>query len=196
MAILLPIYVIASFVVVIAHGSALADEKVVQGPVFDPRTGSYFELWERTTALRHNGPTWQQADYDISKLHYKGRTARLAVVPDQEALDFIAENFSLPSATWIGLRYFCRFRKLLWTSGDVVPLRSVALMWAPQWHRTDITCTTENIEFMPVALTDRRTGAPRFQATGPAKGFYYVLVEYPKPPEVPQSSKNTQEGKQ
>ena len=51
-------------------------------------------------------------------------------------------------------------------------------MWAKPWHRTKVTCTTENIQYMPVHYLPQTKGF-RWQASGPEKYFVSYLVEYP-----------------
>ena len=99
---------------------------VEQGPFLDPRTGSYFEL--RLNRIAH--PYWHLAKELAVEKTYKGRRGRLAVVKDPETLGFIREHFRFNEEAWIGLQFYCKFRKLVWVSGEIQPLRNPG-MWAP-----------------------------------------------------------------
>ena len=62
-------------------------------------------------------------------------------------------------------------------TGDEHPLKAFK-MWAKPWHRTKVTCTTENIQYMPVHYLPQTKGF-RWQASGPEKYFVSYFVEYP-----------------
>ena len=159
----------------LAHAREPAGSPVKR--VHDPVSGSYFELRSRYKSVRH----WDQAHKAAAGMVYKGRRGRLAVVKDERTLNFIQQNFTLNIPTWIGMRFFCKFRKLVWVTGEIQPLKSPG-MWAPRWHRTDIKCSNNNISYMPVYLTSEDTGGVAWQASGPGKYFPNFLVEYPAPP--------------
>ena len=149
---------------------------VEQGPFLDPRTGSYFEL--RVSKRVHN--YWHLAVNDAASLTYKGRQGRLAVIKDPETLDFIRENFRFNEETWIGLRFYCKFRKLVSVTGETHPLRNQ--MWAPSWHRGENCRTQSQWAYMPILLSMDGRSEAAWQATGPSKVFKSYLVEYPAPP--------------
>lgn len=188
----------------IAWSGAIAAEKprynpgvpVAQGPVHDSRTGSYFELLVSKRA--HN--YWHLARDEAGSRTYKGRRGRLAVIKDLETLEFVREHFRLNEEAWIGLQFYCRFRKLVWVSGETQPLRNPG-MWAPTWYRNqNMRCTTQRWDTMPIYLTREGEAEVSWQATGPAKTFVSFLVEYPPPPaeakepatEAPRSDKSGQ----
>jgi hypothetical protein len=169
--------------------TARAEEWPGQGPILDPRTGSYFEIVDRRD-VHYQGANWREANKLAAQKKYQDRIGRLAVVADPETLNFVKSKFNLQFETWIGLRYFCRFRKLLWTTGNVQPLKPMATMWAPQWHRTNITCDTQtDMEYMPVYITRSSEGPSTIQASGIEKRMYYSLIEYPKPAENAKAAK-------
>lgn len=161
---------------------------VPQGPYFDARTGSYFEL-RLSKGIK---PNWHNTMALASQLTYKGRRGRLAVVKDIETLDFLRENFRFNDETWIGLRFFCGFRKLLWVTGEIQPLNSPG-MWAPQWYANPrIRCRATSLEYMPVFITQETgSGVVSLQATGPAKYQESYIVEYPAPPSDEKASDQT-----
>jgi len=153
---------------------------VAQGPILDQESGSYFELrlHKKGDPTRH----WDGAQRAAAGSTYQGRPGRLAVIKDLRTLNFIRENFRLSQPAWIGMRFYCGFRKLMWVTGEIQPLKSPG-MWAPSWHRTDIKCGNNNFQYMPIYLTEETSGSVSWQASGPAKAFNTYLIEYPKPAE-------------
>src|SRR3546814_2688943 len=82
---------------------------------------------------------------------------------------FIREEFRLNEEAWIGLRFFCKFRKLLWSTGEVHPLQENTL-WARQWYMGDaILCKNTNYVYLPIFLTREKSGGIYWQAAGPRK---------------------------
>ena len=150
---------------------------VAQGPILDPRTGSYFELRIDNAGQRY----WEDARRIAVTRRYKGRPGRLAVVADLDTLNFIRDRFRINEEVWIGLRFFCRFRKLLWVTGEIHPI-SENRLWAPQWFRNQsVRCMNQsNMMYMPVYLTAEGAGVT-WQAAGQSKQFVSYLIEYPAP---------------
>ena len=149
-------------------------------PAYNPHTKSWFEL--RVDLPKPSN--WQNA-VKFSRRHtFKGVRGRLAVVKDLETHSFLRANFDVIGPTWIGLRYFCSFRKLVWADGTEQP-RTAFKMWAKKWYRTDVRCGKERIQFMPVYYLPTRHGF-KWQASGPAKYFVSYFVEYPTGAENPE----------
>ena len=140
-----------------------ASRAVHQGPILDPKTGSYFEL--RVDNGEGNAEdNWNGASAKASRLTYDGRRGHLAIVRTMETLEFIRENFRINEEVWIGLRFFCKYRKLLWVNGDIHPMARNEL-WARQWFRNaKVRCSTQHIDVMPVYLTRESHGPARWQA--------------------------------
>lgn len=156
--------------------AASGKERVV-GPYWNPHTKSYFALIDTTeTGLR-----WSQAAKLATTRHYKGAQGRLAVIPDRKTHDFIMEKFgrAFNDDAWIGLRYFCAFRKLMWVNGEELSHNPVGV-WHVQWFRDhSTTCsTTGGMQYMPVYYRHMGVGAT-WQASGEIKRFYDYLIEYP-----------------
>jgi|GEM_PF-1618327 len=147
------------------------DSGSLSGLIYNKDTKSYFEV-------RAYRGTWNKA-YALAKTReYKGTAGRLAHVKSLNTHQFIIRNFKLSGPTWIGLQYFCRNQKVKWVdaSNELGNLPFTA--WAPKWARTDVRCGGKN--YMPVYYTGSNSSTPfRWQASGPAKGFHYYLVEYP-----------------
>ena len=141
-------------------------------PIYNPSTKSYFEL--RIDLPKP--PQWLTAEKFARTKKFKGVRGRLAQIKDLETHSFLRANFQTRLPAWIGLRYFCSFRKLVWADGNEQP-RKKFRMWARQWHRTHIKCGT-GIPYMPVYYTPSDEGF-RWQASGPNKFFRSYFVEYP-----------------
>lgn len=142
-------------------------------PVYNPATKSWFEL-------RVDLPTpsnWRSAVKYSRRHTFKGVRGRLAIVKDLQTHSFLRANFEALGATWIGLRYFCSFRKLVWADGTEHP-RKAFKMWAKKWYRTDVRCGKQRIQYMPIYYLPSRYGF-KWQASGPEKYFVSYFVEYP-----------------
>lgn len=150
-------------------------------PVYFPHTKSYFVMKE-TYNSHHVGQYWLANEKFAQSLTYKGARGRLAIVRDKETHEFIAKTFRPRYSTWIGLRFFCRYRKLMWVDGTIHPLGAFKI-WHKQWYRNKVTsCSNAGqlVEgaFMPVYYTWTESG-PVWQAAGTNKGFEFALIEYP-----------------
>jgi hypothetical protein len=162
----------------LAAPSGLADSPYGR-PIYNPATKSYFEL--RIGKETRGGLYWQEAQTLATELVYKGVPGRLAVISDAETHSFLARNFDIDAEAWIGLRYWCSFRKLQWVTGDILESGAFGA-WANPWHRTDLppceSASTLTTGYMPVYYRPKSRGF-RWQAVGSAKGFPRYFVEYP-----------------
>ncbi len=157
-------------------GAEAAKHSLLDTPVYNEQTKSYFSL--KRFHVTYGGKNWSAANKAARRSYYKGVSGRLAVVKSREVEDFLIKTFRPPSPSWIGLRFFCKFRKLVWLTGETHPLIAYS-NWHAKWYRTRVNCDqTANISWMPVYLTPNLTG-PRWQAPGPAKYMMYYFVEYP-----------------
>ena len=148
-------------------------------PVYDPDSKSYFELRNDNA-----DGVWPKARQLAESKIYKGIQGRLAVVKSVRTHNFLRKNFKLENFTWIGLRYWCKFRKLQWVTGEIHKAGEFS-PWAMKWFRTATTVcgtgtATGDGAFMPVYYSpaDSDRGFT-WQASGPGKGFEFYLVEYP-----------------
>jgi hypothetical protein len=148
------------------------DKQLVGKPVYNEETKSYFVL-KGFRPGQH--AVWEKADELARSRLFRGVPGRLAVVKSRSVEDFLINTFHPRNFAFIGLRYFCRYKKLLWVTGEVHP-RTAYKNWHAKWYRTGIFC--ENAGYMPVYLTPNLKG-PRWQAAGPAKYADYYFVEYP-----------------
>ncbi|MCP5366085.1 MAG: hypothetical protein H6907_18170 [Hyphomicrobiales bacterium] len=148
-------------------------------PIYDPVTKSYFELRKGVSR-----GLWKNALAQATRLTYKGVHGRLAMLPNQETSDRVYRALDLRHLqypyVWFGMRFWCKHRKLMWSNGDIHPLKGYS-NWRSPWYRTEkITCRTalrnDRQGYMPLSL-ETKTGL--WMATGPGKGYDYFLVEYP-----------------
>jgi hypothetical protein len=158
-----------------ASPTTRAAEKIV-GPYYNPHTKSYFAYVDTNIM---SGRNWASTVPLATGRTYKGVRGRLAVVKDRETHQFLREKFGgvIDKETWIGLRYFCRSRKLLWVDGTTMS-NSPAGIWHPRWHRTNITCSTSSIPYMPVYYLGGGASMV-WQASGQLKHHISFLVEFP-----------------
>lgn len=143
------------------------------GVVFDPASGSYFELVEIPQGGR---VVWLHARQAAEQRFHKGIRGRLAVIKNQETHKFIRDNLNIHGRVWIGLRYFCSSRKVVWITGETLATDSDFQPWHRRWARTHIRCA--GLGYMPIYYTDENASLA-WQASGPGKGFELYLVEYP-----------------
>lgn len=151
-------------------------------PIYNPETKSYFEL--RVDLPKP--PNWNTAVRFARTRLFKGVRGRLAVVKDLQTHSFLQANFEIREEAWIGLRYFCSFRKLVWADGTEQP-RTAFKMWSKKWYRTDVRCGKERIQYMPMYYLPNAKGF-KWQASGPAKYFVSYFVEYPTGGREPQKA--------
>ena len=148
-------------------------------PVYDPVSKSYFELRDD-----NKRSYWVFAQQLAASKFHKGVRGRLAVVRNAHVHDFLRRNFQIDTWAWIGLRYWCKYRKLQWVTGEIHD-RGEFSAWAQQWYRNaDTSCgrgtATGPTAFMPVYYNPANSGYGfTWQAAGPKKGFHYYFVEYP-----------------
>ena len=162
----------------LAGTTAFSAAKPGDPPIYLPASKSYFQLLTQTTQ-KHS---WRDAHRAALSRTFKGVRGRLAVIDRPETHQFILQNFDLSRETWIGLRYWCRYRMLEWdglrsySPGD--PGRFHA--WHPQWSRKACqSWWSKELSYLPFFYTSLGERNARWQATGSAKFFGRFLVEYP-----------------
>ncbi len=153
-------------------------------PIYFPHTKSYFEL----RIDLPSPPNWQTASRYARTKIYKGVRGRLAQVNDLKTHSFLKANFEITEEAWIGMRYFCSFRKLVWLDGTEHPRRGFKA-WARQWYRDkDVRCSIQRFQYMPIYYLPASRGF-RWQASGPAKYFFSYFIEYQTGSENPKKAK-------
>ena len=168
-------------------GSAAA-EPLYDTKVYNPEGKSHFELVRNQQVGRSISIRWAAARRLAQQRTFKGVRGRLAVVKSRQVNDFLRQTFRPERATWIGLRYLCRFNKLQWVTGEVNPNTGYA-NWDLIWNhngsrgstlgRLDKTkCEKVVHEYWPVHYWGINHGF-RWNANGTIKEFDTFFVEYP-----------------
>ncbi|GER06484.1 hypothetical protein GCM10007972_01870 [Iodidimonas muriae] len=151
-------------------------------PIFNEATGSYYQL-ARDVGLK-NGINWETANAKAQRLSFKGRKGRLAVIDTPELSAWLNENFPLNGVgyggnTWIGLRYWCRFRQLSWSNSEVHPFNAFSIWDNPWYYRDEVRCGhPADLPWMGVYIVG---DTMRWRAVGFRKVMMHYLVEYPAP---------------
>ncbi len=150
-------------------------EPLTDKPVYHPESKSYFELVQMKGIYKRN---WRHALEYASKRVYKGTRGHLAIVDSPELHEFLRQTFRSNRQTWIGLRYWCAFRKLQWVNGKTMN-RGDFKAWNAQWDLSgsDAGCRGTRGEYMPIFYTANDRGF-RWAAQGIAKNWHYYFVQY------------------
>lgn len=164
--------------------SASLAEQLLNTPVYDPGSKSYFELVDGlhmkgcTETECNEGPNWGQADQLARARAYKGVNGRLAVVQSIETHFFLERTFQPQWQSWIGLRLLCGRRVLQWSDGQIQKPSSFQA-WDKQWSHDPYTCDGAAQQvYAGVAYTPVADGF-RWFAMGIQKRFYSYFVQYP-----------------
>lgn len=143
--------------------------------------GSYYQL-VTDFSKDGSGATWEDARTLAAKRTYKGRKGRLAMMDSAALQQWVLSTFNLVERgysgnTWIGIRYWCNFRKLTDINGATYSFQSFNA-WDSPWYRDGGTrCDTNpKLPYMGVYI---HGVASRWQAAGYLKRFPHYLVEYP-----------------
>jgi hypothetical protein len=163
-------------------------------PVYNPDTKSYFELFSPsaddpkvTNVKNHGAIKFTDAQKLASSRIHKGVRGRLAVIPNEKVHEFLAENLKPDVSAWIGLRFYCRFKKLMWVNGKVLKPGKDFAVWGPQTWNVDgpsprndkrTSCWRNSRDFyLPVHYWPMSDGF-RWNANGYAKEWNALIIEY------------------
>jgi hypothetical protein len=106
------------------NGSALLDT-----PIYDPTSKNYFELIEIK-----GGAPYDRALRMARKKTYKGFRGRLAIIRSASTQQNIDRCLMPDREAWIGLRFSCTRRVLLWADGKLLRPDKDYVNWGPNWH--------------------------------------------------------------
>lgn len=153
-----------AFAATVGQSDGLASEALT-GVLYEPSSGSYFELHRVKDGF---GKTrWRDVNKFVEGRLYKGIRGRLAVIKTRQTHEFVRKNFRFRLPTWIGLRYMCSNRSLVWVTGERVNRGSDFQIWDRSWIRTpNMNCDDRAIDYMAVHYTTN-PGHPTWQASGP-----------------------------
>lgn len=161
---------------------ASLSEQLLNTPVYDPGSKSYFELVNGLNLQNckgnacNEGPNWNEADKLANARAYKGVNGRLATVQSIETHFFLERTFQPKWDSWIGLRLWCGRHVLQWSDGQNLKPGSFQA-WDKQWSHDSFTCT-EASQFAPIAYSSISEGF-RWFAMGHKKRYYSFFVQYP-----------------
>lgn len=163
---------------------AHAQGPVYGKPIYNPASKSYFELVKVTSAMSPGSaspalPQDKAAAWAAGR-NFKGAKGRLAIVRDFDTHMFLLENLRPNEAAWIGLKYLCKTRELVWSNGEKLT-RGQFSIWDQQWNHSGVAgCVNGGGEtdWMPVAYSPANTGF-RWFAIGGKKIYVAFIVEYP-----------------
>ena len=161
-------------VAVLSQGSAQAREsnrEVLSDAVYHEASGSYFQLVHLPETTSTMG--FAHAREMASRKVYKGRRGRLAKVDRPSIHSFLAREFKFREPVFIGLRFVCATRRLIWLDGS--EHRNGFEPWNQQWYRALDHCAYRDIPFMAVTYLPNM----RWRAQGHVKFGNYYIVEYP-----------------
>mgnify|MGYP003669790962 CR=1 FL=1 len=164
-------------------------------PFYNPETKSYFELYSpdandpKNTEVKTFGKIQQKHAIKMAaKRFYKGARGRLAVVKSQETHEFLAKHLRPEGAAWIGLRYFCTFKKLMWVTGEIFTVGKDFAKWGPRtWSvqggspasgKPGQCLYHEKGVALPVHYWGMEHGF-FWNANGMSKEFNAMIIEYP-----------------
>jgi hypothetical protein len=188
---------LSAAMVLLALGAPLpaGAEMLLNTPVYNPQTKSYFELYtpdlKKVRAYKDiYGLSWRAAWRLAPKLEFHGVKGRLAVVKSHAVSEFLKDTFKPDEEAWIGLRYWCKFHKLQWVTGDVWKPGDFSL-WGRVWDQPTISPTQSGMgeakdQCNPTAPSYhlgvhywRREWGFYWNANGQNKHFNMMFVEYP-----------------
>ncbi len=164
-----------------AGTTAFSAAKPGDPPIYNPASKSYFQLLMQTTYNKN----WDFARRAAWSRTFKGVRGRLAVVDRRETHLFILQNFDINRPTWIGLRYWCRYRMLEWNGlspySPTDPGRFHA--WHARWfHKKPFECGSRRKRdryYMAVYYEPIGSRNARWQASQSGRPIARFLVEYP-----------------
>ncbi len=140
-------------------------------PVYNGATKSYFQL---VTVPADRTAMWHSARARARGMVFNGVRGRLAVVDSAEIMVFVRDNFEVTGATWVGARFICKPRKLLWENAKIQDRGDYA-RWHQRWATSARQCP--KVRYMPLFLTAERAGF-YWRASEPRQGLKYALVEF------------------
>ena len=169
----------------IGFGQSQGHAAVIDRPVYNPQTKSYFEL-VRVSAAEGDvgiagteaGMYWSSAQAAAQSRVFKGVHGRLAVVRDLPTTEWVEVTLQPPSVIWIGLRYVCNIRQLEWSDGTYFK-RADWQIWDRHWYQgVGGFCQSQQSDWAGVTLVTSGQGV-HWISWGFGKTFEYYLVEYP-----------------
>lgn len=114
----------------------LRGNTTIDKPLYMESNDTFYELV--SVKLRFPGQyglgalEWKEAARLAFGMTHKGRQGRLAIVKSDEVHVFL-QKFNPKREAWIGLRYWCRYGKLIWVDGTRHKLSDYQ-RWGSPWN--------------------------------------------------------------
>ncbi len=157
---------------------AVAEPNILGKVVYDPSSGSYFEI-VRNRNLGSLGQ-WKGVRAIVNKRIYKGIRGRLAVIKTRATHEFLRKTLGIPFDAWIGLRYHCSSGKLFWVTGDVLKRGVDFEIWHRKlYYEGSSLCGRGRITHLVVFYMRMKGRHLYWRLSGPKHGLAGALVEYP-----------------
>jgi len=168
-------------------------EPVYNQPVYNSVSKSYFELYspdatdpKKRPVSISGGIEWIHAAKMAQKKTFHGVQGRLAIVNTRQIHEFLRDTFQSAGPVWIGLRYWCRYRKLQWVTGSIHPRGSFqkwGRIWnqvaaAPSGQQKRANCPNSKQHTLGVHYWGVDQGF-FWNANGRFKQFNALFIEYP-----------------
>ena len=134
--------VVAVSILAVGVSAPIKAEPLYNKPVYNPVSKSYFELYSpdatdpKKRPVPLSGPIeWIHAAKMAPKKILHGVRGRLAVVNTPQIHEFLRKTFQPAGPVWIGLRFWCRYNKLQWVTGEI-HARGNFQKWGRFWNQS------------------------------------------------------------
>jgi len=121
----------------VAPARAYESPSLYNTPVYFEENDTYYELvlfaTDRSNTTNHRVLGWEAANRLALGRFHKQRRGRLAIIRDQAVHDFLRTTFKPDHEAWIGLRYWCQYKKAMWVDGTQWK-RGDFSSWGPVWN--------------------------------------------------------------
>ncbi|MDA5193585.1 C-type lectin domain-containing protein [Govanella unica] len=152
---------------------------ILDKPVYNPETKSYFEVVDAAYMNSGQGPNWSEASTVASKKSLGKAQGRLGIIPSAKVEMFIRLNLRPDQNMWIGLYYDCGTQSLVWIDGRTLRSGEYTNWASGDWYigHANMFCNTPD-PHMPVliALSEAER---KWAIQLPAKRYHLILIEYP-----------------
>lgn len=159
------------------QAEAVANPEILGKVVYDPSSGSYFEFIQNPTGSSR----WRYSRAVVNKRIYKGIRGRLAVIKTRETHEFLKKNLGVTvyKDAWIGLRYHCSTRKLVWVTGEILRRGVDFEIWHRQLYYEKRNLCGGAITHLVVYYMSMKGRSLYWRISGPEHGLFGAIVEYP-----------------
>ncbi len=155
---------------------AVAKPVILEKVVYDPSSGSYFEIVRNHIGFRK----WRHVRAAVNKKIYKGIRGRLAVIKTRATHEFLRKTLGIPFHAWIGLRYHCASGKLVWVTGEILRRGVDFEIWHRQlYYEKRSFCGSRARVTHLVTFYINEGGRRYWRLSGPEHDMTGAVIEYP-----------------